>query len=425
MAEQMKQEKGSIQTETGAKAEIKADTKAETKTETRTEAGTEARAAEASSADRAKAVFGKGDRISFYGDYRDVDGLDYTDYNDFVKNTESRQKLPGFEPRFRDIVDYILRITHEIWEERAIGVIYDTYHNSTIAHSCSTTSAGVVPVIAGTLSHLHAFPDRKIVAQSVVWSEDEPGYFFTSHRSSNSATNLGDSNFGPATGKKINFVSIADCAIHNNRIYEEWLVRDNLWVVKQLGLDPYEVARAMAAGSCTSGSPALKSAFGLNESVNGQLYPERYIPKDDSISEMLLAMHQNVYACKMLNEIPKYFHKNAKVHFICDKELCGREEIQGTLISFLASFPNAFHTVERITCNNTPETGTWNVALRWRLRGQHSGIGMFGNPTGKYVEIMGINHYRITDNKITESWMMFDGLDVLKQIVAPAEETEA
>lgn len=367
----------------------------------------------------------KSENVVFYADYHQVNPLDHTDYNDFIHNPDAPQKLDGFDPKYKDIIDYILRITHEIWEERGIGVIFDTYHNSTIAHSCSGTSTGVLPVIAGTLSHLHAFPNRKIVAENVVWSEDEPGYFFTSHRSMNSATNLGDSNFGPATGKKITFRSVADCAIHKNRIYEEWLVRDNLWVVKQLGLDPYAVAREMAKTSVSKGSPALKGPFGLNESVDGQFYPERYKAKDDSIGEMMLEMYHNIYQCKMLNEVTKFYSKNAKVHFICEKELCGREEIQGTLISLLASFPNAFHTVERVTCNNSPESGVWDVALRWRLRGLHEGIGMFGNPTGKYVEIMGINHYRIQNGKIQESWIMFDGLDVLKQIVqgeeAPAD----
>lgn len=363
--------------------------------------------------------------VIHFGDYHQVNSLDYTDYNDFVKLTDRRQSMDGFNPEYRDIVDYILRITHEIWEERGIGVIFDTYHNNTIAHACSGTSRGVLPVISGTLSHLHAFPDKKIVAESAIWSEDTPGYFFTSHRSMSGATNLGDSNFGPATMKKVKFRAIADCAIHNNRIYEEWLVRDNLWLVKQLGLDPLEVAKAFAKAEGSKPATALQTSFGYSEAVEGQFYPERYAAKDGSVGEMLLAMHQNIYNCKMINEVKTYFDKNAKVHYICDKELCGREEIQGTFISFLASFPNAFHTVERITVNNTPEPETFDVALRWRHRGLHEGIGMFGNPSGKFVEIMGINHYRIENGKIVESWVMYDGLDVIKQIVAGSDDEEA
>jgi len=34
-----------------------------------------------------------------------------------------RQALEGFEPIYSDIVDYILRCTHRIWEEKNVGLI--------------------------------------------------------------------------------------------------------------------------------------------------------------------------------------------------------------------------------------------------------------------------------------------------------------
>lgn len=355
--------------------------------------------------------------IIFYGDSSQVNPIGDMDYNDYCKLEDRKQKLEGFDPEYKDIVDYILKITHRIWEERAIGVIYDTYHNNTIVHSCSTTTSGVIPVIGGTLSTLHAFPDRRIVAESAIWSEDSPGYFFTSHRSQCSATNLGDSNFGKATNKKLQFRAIANCCIHKNRIYEEWLVRDNLWIVEQMGLDPYEIAREMAKTAVTSGSPALKSPYGLAEAMEGQFYPKCYKAKDNSVGEMMLEMHYNIFQCKMIDQVKRFITPNAMINFICNKKVLGREQIQGTIISFLASFPNALHVVERVTCNDRPGSGNWDVAVRWRLRGLHEGIGMFGNPTGKYVEIMGINHYTVENNKIREGWVMFDGLDVIRQIV--------
>ena len=41
---------------------------------------------------------------------------------------------------------------------------------------------------------------------------------------------------------------------------------------------------------------------------------------------------------------------------------------------------------------------------------------MYGAPTGKPVEIMGITQYRIESGKITEAWEIYDGLDVLRQL---------
>src|SRR5690349_944149 len=49
--------------------------------------------------------------------------------------TQRRQPMRGFEEQYVDIVDYIVRITHRIWEEKDIGYIYDVYrHNARIHH---------------------------------------------------------------------------------------------------------------------------------------------------------------------------------------------------------------------------------------------------------------------------------------------------
>ena len=35
--------------------------------------------------------------------------------------------MKGFERQYKNIIDYIVRITYTIWEEKNIGYIYDTY----------------------------------------------------------------------------------------------------------------------------------------------------------------------------------------------------------------------------------------------------------------------------------------------------------
>ena len=54
--------------------------------------------------------------------------------------------------------------------------------------------------------------------------------------------------------------------------------------------------------------------------------------------------------------------------------------------------------------------------------GLHEGRGMFGAPSMKPVDILGINHYRVAGNRIQEEWVTFDGLDVLKQIYLETED---
>jgi len=357
----------------------------------------------------------------FFGDSNQVNSVRHSDYNDFLKNTDKKQNLKGFDEEYNDFVDYIMKITHKIWEEKGIGIIYDTYHNNVSMHSSSQNITGIKEVISGTIQTLHTFPDRRLIGQNVIWSKLDMNGYFSSHRIISTATNLGDSSYGPATGRKVNFRTTVDCAVENNRIYEEWLVRDNLWIVKQLGFEPHEVAKKLAKETAQK-TPALQSRFGFCEAMEGQYSPKRYTAKDSSVGELMLEMMSRVYNGKLFNEVKNYYHENAVVHYICDKDLVGYNEIQGVLISLFSSFPNASFEVDRVTYNQRDKENEWDVAVRWRLRGLHEGIGFFGKPSGKPIEILGINHYHISRNKVQEEWMTFDGLDVLRQVYLETED---
>ncbi len=360
------------------------------------------------------------DNIVFYGDSSKVNAVDDFDYNDHIKRGKSSQNLKGFDDRYNDFVDYILTITHNIWEEKGIGIIYDTYHNNVIMHTGSNHIKGIQSVISGTLQTLHSFPDRKLIGQNVIWSKDKKDGYLSSHRIMSTATNLRDSNFGPATNKKVNFRTAVDCAAKNNRIYEEWLVRDNLWIIKQLGFDPHEVAKAMADKERQSDS--FQDNFGIDESVDGQLFPERYQAKDESVGEFMKEMLNRIYKCKLFNQVKDYYAENAVIHYICNKDLSGYDQIQGMLVSLFASFPSANYSIDRITCNQKGDENEWDVAVRWKLRGLNEGRGFFGEPTSEPVEILGISHFHVKDNEILEEWVTFDGLDVLKQIYLNKED---
>lgn len=359
----------------------------------------------------------------FYGNGAEVTPVGVKDYNDFSKETKREQKMIGFDPQYRDFVDYIMKITHQIWEEKGIGVIYDTYHNNVTMHLGTSSLVGIKDVVANTLATLHAFPDRRLIGQNVIWSNYGKEGYLSSHRVMSTATNLGDSNFGPATGRKINFRTVIDCATTANRIHEEWLVRDNLWMVTQLGFDPHELAKKMAKASKDKVNP-LQANYGLCESMEGQFMPEKYTAKDDSVGEMMLEMCSRVYNAKYISDVKKYYHENAVIHYICDKDLNGYDEIQGMIISFLSSVPSGSYEVERVTCTDRPNNDGYDVSIRWRLRGINDGIGFLGQPSGKPMNIMGINHYHVIDGKIIEEWDTFDALDALKQKYMGLEDEE-
>ena len=61
------------------------------------------------------------------------------------------------------------------------------------------------------------------------------------------------------------------------------------------------------------------------------------------------------------------------------------------------------------------------LALRWSLRGTHSGFGHFGPPTGAPVFVMGISHMFIVAGRIRQEWLLTDEVAIWKQIIAHAE----
>lgn len=358
--------------------------------------------------------------IIFYGNSQDVNSVRYWDYNDYLNLSSKNQKMEGFDSEYRDFVDYILKITHRIWEEKGIGIIYDTYHNNVAMHFGSFNSYGIKSVISGTLQTLFSFPDRKLIGQNVIWSKHKETGFMSSHRILSTATNLNDSSFGPSTGKKVSFRTTVDCAVENNRIYEEWLVRDNLWIVKQLGLDPIEVAGKMAETSTNKLNDGVNTST-YNENIQGQLRPILYQAKDNQPGEIILEMLSRVYNYRLFNEVSKYYTNEAVVHYICDQDMVGMQQIQGMLVGLFAAFPNGAFSVDRVTYNDREEENSFDIAVRWNLKGLHEGLGIYGPATGKMVEILGISHYIMQDGKIIEEWLTYDGLDVYKQIYSGAK----
>jgi hypothetical protein len=90
---------------------------------------------------------------------------------------------------------------------------------------------------------LSEFPDRTLLGEDVIWCGTPEEGMLSSHRLLPTATHLGDGVFGKATGRKRTYRIIADCHAINNQINDEWLIRDQGAIVRQMGLDPRQYAR--------------------------------------------------------------------------------------------------------------------------------------------------------------------------------------
>ena len=158
----------------------------------------------------------------------------------------TKLNMQGFDSEFKNLKDYIIKITHRIWEERGIDRIREYYAKNAPVKTPSSITSHVEDVVRFTLQTLQMFPDRQLLGEDVIGSEDEPGTFYSSHRILSTMTHEGDGFFGPPTKAKIHTRIIADCVCRENKVIDEWMVRDQSAIVKQIGLDPKEFSLKLA-----------------------------------------------------------------------------------------------------------------------------------------------------------------------------------
>jgi steroid delta-isomerase-like uncharacterized protein len=93
----------------------------------------------------------------------------------------------------------------------------------------------------------------------------------------------------------------------------------------------------------------------------------------------------------------------------------GPEGVKKVISLYQAAIPDAhWHVIETFEADNV-------IITRWKGTGTHKNELMGIPPTGKYVEVRGIWIHRIANNKIVESYNVWDTLGMLQQLgVVPA-----
>lgn len=326
--------------------------------------------------------------------------------------------MRGFDPQYTDIVDYIVRVTHRIWEEGDMGYIYDTYLHNVTVHTAYGTAYGVEDVVAGSVAFLAALPDRQMYAEDVIWHGDDEAGFHTSHLIASTGTNTGYSPWGPPTSKRVSFLAIANCFIKQNRIIEEWLVRDTGALVRQLGYDLWDVAKDAV--------PFLQPAVsGETDRLQGQLPPAQYQAQyqvhydthtDSRIEDVVRGHFHDVWNRRHFNRIAEHYAPDAHLH-VSNMQIHGASNIRAYHLNFIAMFPDAHLSVEHIYWLGDEESG-YRVAVRWRFAGTHARYGLYGAPTNRRVNVLGISHVHLKNDKITKQYLVFDELALVMQLVA-------
>jgi predicted ester cyclase len=325
-----------------------------------------------------------------------------------------RQALDGFDPVYRDFVDYIVRCTHRIWEEKNVGLCRTHYSDNCELHMLAGPAVGMEVVTQNTIGSLAGQPDRVVMAEDVIWSEDAAGEFYSSHRIISRSTHFGDEPLvGQATMRGTGVSTIADCKVIANRIVEEWLVRDNATAMWQVGADPRAIAEAAAAAD-RAGDQARHAwrteAIAATRTVGDVAIPEGHP------AAPLAAMLRTAFAEDMLGDAALLLSPAAEVRWPSRRHGFGR----GFWIGCITQLTNAFHDrafrCEHVAARPLPH-GDIAVAIRWSLAGTHKGTGVWGAPSGRELWLLAISHYRLRGGMIVEDVTVFDEVAVLRQVL--------
>jgi len=319
--------------------------------------------------------------------------------------------MRGFGSQFKDLPDYILKITYQIWENRDVESIMEYYAENIPVRSPSGVTYGPEAVVRATKSTLNEFPDRQLLGEDVIWISDENSGYLSSHRILTKATHMKDGVYGKASGKKLTYRVIADCACKNNQVYDEWLVRDQGAIVRQLGIDPKEYAANL-----------IENEGGPDKAVTP--YDQHTPFKSTYIAPILNNFNSgNNYA-----EILKSIMDDSKQNIEKDYDRAvqqfqpggliknGSEEVGRFWFNLRTAFPDSIFNVEHISFIEEKDQPK-KAAIRWSLVGPHNGNGIFGSPSGANVYVMGINHAEFGPRGIKNEWILFDETMIWKQIL--------
>ena len=218
---------------------------------------------------------------------------------------ERIQPMRGFDDAYSDIIDYIVRITHRIWEEKDIGYIYDSYRHNSHVYDDFGLQYGNEKIVADTAHTINAFPDIRLYADEIIWAGNEDIGYHTSHRTVITGHNTGYSRFGPPTGRKVTLWCIANCVSLENEIFAEWVTYDTANLVYQLGFDLRELARQ--TGNALADGGSLDPRFGEPERLPGQGTPA-YLEapsnaKGFDVEEFIRRTWHNIWNRRSLREV--------------------------------------------------------------------------------------------------------------------------
>jgi hypothetical protein len=356
---------------------------------------------------------------------RDGTGGGFTEQERRIpENFGPAQSMRGFEETYRNIIDYIVRITYKIWEARDVEYIGDTYSDTSRVYDDYGLQTGSGKIISDTRHTTGAFSNIRLIADEIVWAGNDDVGYHTSHRTIIRGTNDGNSKYGPATNKDVDVLVIANCVALENEIFLEHVLYNNSSLLLQLGLDIDEMAKKMAA-SPPAGWPRDAQTWA---DLRNAARPERALSVNSPVSgfdvdAFARSNLESLWNRRDYTVLDKAYADNFRFHGPTNRTLRGVKPYSEFLRSLTGPFPDIRLQVDEVYWMGNDADG-YLTSERWSATATHAGDGIYGTATGRNVQIWGITQHRIFDGCIVNEWMLFNELDLMMQIMAARNQED-
>lgn len=320
-------------------------------------------------------------------------------------------RLPGFSPQFDSIQQFILTLTHVVWEQKDIGQLADFYATPVVFITPEKQLNELSQFMRLTLEAMHSFPQRSVLTEDILCSHTPGEEYYAAQRTVASIRHQGEGFFGAPTGKNVWVRTWADRICADGAVRQEWLLQDRAAIVSQLGLDIREFARSLSA---------TQQQLGI-EPESAETLDARWAggPEGDDIDGPLAGVverYLTMWAGGNGGTVPGLYHPAAT---LCGPAHCmatGEQEIGAWLSGYRASFADSETQLHHLIVRKDPNEPV-RISLRWSLLTWHDGYGKFGAPTRKPISITGITQLELRDGLIIREYLGIDELAIWSQIV--------
>ena len=332
------------------------------------------------------------------------------------KDFGARQPLAGFEKTYRNIIDYIVRITYRIWEDRDVEYIRDTYDDASRVYDDYGLQLGSAKIVDDTYHTTGAFSDIELIADEIVWAGDDEVGFHTSHRTIIRGTNDGPSRYGPATGRKVDVLVFANCVALENEIFLEHVLYNTSSMLNQLGFGIDDMARKLAADP-PAGWPRAASVWDEQRSAarpHAPLSIAEPVAGFD-VDRFVRANFDALWNRRDFAALTSAYEPDFAFQGPTDRSFRGIAAYRDLLATIFAAFPDLELQADEVYWMGNEIEG-FLVSVRWTAVGTHAGAGIYGPPTSLPVQVWGITQQQVLNGRIVAEWMLFNELDLMMQL---------